>query len=64
MKTFVSKIVRFLAAEDGPTAVEYAMLMMFVFLVVLSAVNYLGQSTAENFDRSSTSIQDALDARP
>ena len=55
MKPFVKKIVRFLAEEGGPTAVEYAMMLMFVLLVCLTVVATIGQTT-------SASIQDSYDA--
>jgi len=61
MKSLVAKTVRFLAAEEGPTAVEYAMMIMLVFLACLSVVITLGQSTTSSFDSSSNSIQSALE---
>ena len=60
MRTLSKKILRFLLAEDGPTAVEYAMMLMLVFLVCISVVILLGQGAAGSFDRSSLSIQDAF----
>jgi len=64
MNSFAKKVIRFLAAEDGPTSVEYAMMLMLVFLACLAVVNVLGQSTADNFESSSVSIQDALNTGP
>jgi pilus assembly protein Flp/PilA len=63
MKSFVRKIVRFLIAEDGPTTVEYAMILMLIFLVCISAITIFGQSTADSLQKSSDSISDMLDAR-
>ncbi len=63
MKSLVRKIVRFLIAEDGPTAVEYAMILMLIFLVCISAITIFGQSTADSLQDSSDSISDALEAR-
>jgi len=62
MKSFVRKILRFFASEDGPTAIEYAMMLMLVFLACLSAVTLLGQATNASFNASSNSIQKALDS--
>ncbi len=62
MKFFATKVVRFLVAEDGPTAVEYAMLLMLVLLGVLTAVTMLGQSTSGNFQRSSDSMSTAFES--
>ena len=54
------KIVRFLLAEDGPTAVEYALALMLIFLVCITAVTLLGQSTANSFQGSNNSIEAAV----
>ena len=61
MNSFMKKIFRFLAAEDGPTAVEYAMMVLLVFLVCLSAITIIGQSTSSSLQESSSSITEALD---
>ena len=55
------KVLRFLADREGTTAVEYAMMVMLVFLAVLSVVTYFGQSTAENLQDPRSSLQEALD---
>jgi len=60
MKPLYRKIIRLLRAEDGPTAVEYAIMLMFVFLVCLSVVILLGQSTKSSFEASSTSLETAF----
>lgn len=61
MNSLIKKIIRFLAAEDGPTAVEYAMMILLVFLGCLSAVTLMGESTMQSFQQSNTSIQNTLD---
>ena len=63
MKSLAEKVARFLKDEDGPTAVEYAMILMLIFLAVLTTVVLIGQTTAENFESSADSIQGALDTR-
>lgn len=60
MKTMVRAIARFLGDESGPTAVEYAMLMLLIFLAVLTIVTVLGQSTAASFQGSADSLQSAF----
>jgi len=64
MSRFVKKIIRFLASEEGPTAVEYAMIVMLIFLICLSAITVIGQATSGNLEASSESIHKAYDARP
>jgi len=36
---------RWMASEDGATAVEYALMIALIALVVLAAVTFLGQQT-------------------
>ena len=46
----------FLAAEDGPTAVEYAMMLMTVILACFLGVVALGTNTSNFFQRAANSI--------
>jgi pilus assembly protein Flp/PilA len=64
MKSLVGKIVRFAAADEGPTAVEYAVLLMSVFLACLTMITVLGQSTTTSFQDSSSQLQSALHDGP
>jgi pilus assembly protein Flp/PilA len=64
MVRLTAKIVRFLKAEDGPTAVEYAMMVMLVFLVCIAAVVTVGQSTSASFDHSGSEMSEVFEARP
>jgi pilus assembly protein Flp/PilA len=45
-------IVRFLQAEDGPTAVEYAVMLALIILVVFGAVQSVGSATNSSFGNS------------
>ncbi len=40
---------RFLVAEDGPTAVEYAIMLAFIIIVCIAAITALGQGTSDAF---------------
>lgn len=60
MNHLSKKLIRFLLDEEGPTAVEYAMLLMLVFLACLTAITAIGQATAGSFDGSSNSINEAI----
>jgi Flp pilus assembly pilin Flp len=64
MKSLVEKIVRFLAAEEGPTAVAYATLILLVFLAFLTAVTLFGQSAAGGLASGPDNFQSAAHARP
>ena len=61
MKSLVKKAVRFLAAEDGPTSVEYAMMMLLVFLACFSGIMLFGETLSESFQSSDNSLQEAFD---
>jgi Flp pilus assembly pilin Flp len=39
-----------LIAEYGATAVEYALMLVFIFMVIFSAVAFLGRGTSSVFN--------------
>lgn len=41
----MSKILRFLRSEDGPTIVEYAVLLALIVGSMVAAVTYVGEQT-------------------
>ena len=45
--------------EDGPTAVEYAVMLAFILAVCVASVNTLAGSLRENFDKSADAIVNA-----
>ena len=49
MKSLILKIWRFLANEDGPTTVEYAIMLALIMLVCVASVAQLGQATNDSF---------------
>ena len=57
--TAIKSIWTFLIEEDGPTAVEYAVLVMLVFLVVIGTIQTLGSSLNASFADSSNQINAA-----
>ena len=42
-------VVNFLKAEDGPTAVEYAVMLALIIVVCIAAVITLGQNASGTF---------------
>ena len=61
MNNSIFKLIgRFFEDEDGPTAVEYAVMLMLVFLAVIATVQLLGQSTRDSIQSSNSRIQDAI----
>lgn len=49
MKTWKERLVHFLRAEDGPTAVEYAVMLSLIIVVCLVAVTALGTNASKTF---------------
>jgi pilus assembly protein Flp/PilA len=49
MKRFLSHVVDFIEREDGPTAVEYAVMLSLIIVVCLTAIAYLGQAASSTF---------------
>ncbi len=49
MKTLSSKLSRFLRSEDGPTAVEYAVMLALIVVVCLGAMRTLGSRANTTF---------------
>jgi pilus assembly protein Flp/PilA len=54
-----SKIRRFIQSEDGPTAVEYAVMLALIVIVCLTAINSIGTNAKTSFTKVATSLQSA-----
>jgi pilus assembly protein Flp/PilA len=50
------KLRRFLVAEEGPTAVEYAVMLALIIVVCLVAINSLGTNASTTFTNVANSI--------
>jgi pilus assembly protein Flp/PilA len=50
---------RFLAADDGPTAVEYAVMLALIVIVCLTAIGSVGTNTQTTFNSVSSSLSGA-----
>jgi pilus assembly protein Flp/PilA len=44
-------LLRFLANEDGPTAVEYAVMLSLILVACIGIVTTLGTATSRTFSR-------------
>jgi len=49
MRTCYAQLKRFVASEDGPTAVEYAVMLALIIAVCVSAITTVGGSTSQVF---------------
>ncbi|MCA9068730.1 MAG: Flp family type IVb pilin [Planctomycetaceae bacterium] len=56
MKNFAQSVKRFLVSEDGPTAVEYAVMLALIVIVCLTAIQAIGNNANTKFEE----VRDAL----
>lgn len=57
MKSLAVKLYRFLKSEDGPTAVEYAIMLSLIVVVCLSAISTIGANANSKFQQIASSLQ-------
>jgi len=50
MKNLALKVQRFLVSEDGPTAVEYAVMLALIIIVCLTAIQAIGTNANATFN--------------
>jgi pilus assembly protein Flp/PilA len=46
----LQNVVKFLKREDGPTAVEYAVMLALIIVVCIAAITALGKSSSSTFN--------------
>jgi pilus assembly protein Flp/PilA len=51
-----NKLRRFLTSEDGPTAVEYAVMLALIIVVCLTAITAVGTQAAAQFNNIATQV--------
>jgi pilus assembly protein Flp/PilA len=56
MNKFVAKVSSFLRKEDGPTAVEYAVMLALIIVVCIAAITALGTNANATFSNVSSAI--------
>ena len=49
MNTMISRVRNFLTSEDGPTAVEYAVMLALIIVVCITAITALGSNANNTF---------------
>ena len=47
---FTKRVVAFAKQEDGPTAVEYAVMLALILVVIIAAVSTIGGTTSEMYN--------------
>ena len=53
-------VKKFLREEDGPTAVEYAVLLALIIAACIGAVNTMAHATADSFNTSAKNLDGVL----
>ncbi len=59
MMKFAQKVQKFLKSEDGPTAVEYAVMLALIVIVCLTAIQSIGTNANSVFQKVGTQLQTA-----
>ena len=57
MKSFIN---RFLKNEDGPTAVEYAIMLALIFGVIIFSVSTVGTETNDSYTAISEDVENVI----
>jgi len=56
MRKFGQAVWNFVKNEDGPTAVEYAVMLALIIVVCIGAVRVLGTNASSTFNTVGTTI--------
>jgi pilus assembly protein Flp/PilA len=56
MNEMISKVQRFLTSEDGPTAVEYAVMLGLIIVALVGIVGKLATSVSGTFSTVSSTL--------
>ncbi|HZL90597.1 MAG TPA: Flp family type IVb pilin [Pirellulaceae bacterium] len=56
----MQRLLRLLRSEDGPTAVEYAVMLALIVGTALGTIHFLAQQTGACFDRTCDEIETAV----
>ena len=56
MKKFAQAVVNFVKNEDGPTAVEYAVMLALIVVVCITAITTLGTNANNTFSYTANVI--------
>ena len=57
MSPVFQSVKRFLVSEDGPTAVEYAVMLALIIIVCMTAITAVGNSAKGTFENVDSKLQ-------
>lgn len=56
MRSLMTRVQRFLTSEDGPTAVEYAVMLALILVACITIVTTLGTSISGTFSKVNNAV--------
>ena len=56
MRTLTKNLVEFLKREDGPTAVEYAVMLALIVVVCIAAITAIGSASNQTFSKVGSAL--------
>ena len=56
MSKLKNAVVNFLKREDGPTAVEYAVMLALIIVVCITAITTLGSNANSTFNKVASTL--------
>jgi pilus assembly protein Flp/PilA len=59
MNSFQRHVMNFLRNEDGPTAVEYAVMLALIIVVCITAISALGSNASNTFSYVGNAVSTA-----
>ena len=57
-------VYRFLVSDDGPTSVEYAVMLMMIAGAVLTMVELVGFQVADFWGQNASDVDQAINSNP
>jgi pilus assembly protein Flp/PilA len=59
MKALALSVKRFIVSEDGPTAVEYAVMLALIIVVCITAITAIGTNANATFNNVASNLTTA-----
>jgi pilus assembly protein Flp/PilA len=59
MRKFAQSVVNFMKREDGPTAVEYAVMLALIIVVCITAITAIGTNANKTFQNVADNLTTA-----
>jgi pilus assembly protein Flp/PilA len=56
---FVARAIAFLRNEDGPTAVEYAVMLALIIVICLASIAVIGKNASATYSKVGASLASA-----